>query len=91
MVTSQPTPPHSASGVTYQHTRTKFTFDVPISKHYQPDNNVPKVSSPNPIIDSVKSNDSDKTLSGNFSRIDIVSLPKIKLKLWKYFIFNFVI
>lgn len=70
LVTTQPTPPHSAS--VYQTTKTKFTFpDPPITIKMQPTSSqipmIPpsgKASSPNPIIDSVKSNDSDKTLSG---------------------------
>lgn len=78
MVTSGgPTPPHSAC--IYQNARTKFPFpDPPITLKLQQDSkpqlqlqlqqnyqsNSPKVSSPNPIIDSVKSYDSDKTLSG---------------------------
>merc|ERR1711962_1274094 len=69
LVTSHPTPPHSAS--VYQNTKTKFTFpDPPITIKMQPDpSQIPlipssKATSPNPIIDSVRSNDSDKTLSG---------------------------
>ena len=79
MVTSAPTPPHSAN--VFQRDRggaTKFIYpDPPMTLPLQsanaanPGNNlnaaaVPrdKVTSPNPIIDSVKSYDSDKTLSG---------------------------
>ena len=65
LVTSQPTPPHSAS----VYTKTKFTFDhppmhssirAPLPPHPEPN----KPSSPNPVMDSVRSYDSDKTLSG---------------------------
>ena len=81
MVTSAPTPPHSAN--VFQRDRggaTKFIYpDPPMTLPLQSvtatansgGNNlnaapVPrdKVTSPNPIIDSVKSYDSDKTLSG---------------------------
>ena len=83
MVTSAPTPPHSAN--VFQRDRggaTKFIYpDTPMTLPLQSvstaatannsGNNlnaapVPrdKVTSPNPIIDSVKSYDSDKTLSG---------------------------
>ena len=87
MVTSAPTPPHSAN--VFQRDRggaTKFIYpDTPMTLPLQSvstasasaapssANNlnaaaaaVPrdKVTSPNPIIDSVKSYDSDKTLSG---------------------------
>ena len=72
LVTSHPTPPHSAS--VYQNTKTKFTFpDPPITIKMQPDpSQIPlipssKATSPNPIIDSVRSNDSDKTLSGTYN------------------------
>jgi len=40
----------------------KTTMQLPIQPHYQ--QTASKVTSPNPIIDSVKSYDSDKTLSG---------------------------
>ena len=65
MVTSQPTPPHSAASV-YSSKGSAFTFDVlPLTKVHQPCDNVSKnSSSPNPHIDSIRSNDSDKTLSG---------------------------
>jgi kinase suppressor of Ras 2 len=81
MVTSHPTPPHSAS--VYHSTRTKFTFPDPPSSMtcfgQKQDsaaasaaavayaaNNHNKASSPNPVVDSVKSYDSDKTLSGKY-------------------------
>ena len=69
LVTSHPTPPHSAS--VYQNTKTKFTFpDPPVTIKMQSDtSHRNQVTSPNPIIDSVKSNDSDKTLSGNFETL----------------------
>ena len=57
MVTT--TPPHSASMVT------RFTFPDPkVSSVSQADTANQNPRSPNPVIDSVKSNDSDKTLSG---------------------------
>ena len=82
MVTSAPTPPHSAN--VFQRDRggaTKFIYpDPPMTLPLQcattaagngNGNNLnaaaiprDKVTSPNPIIDSVKSYDSDKTLSG---------------------------
>ena len=66
------TPPHSASY------RTKFTFPEPIVVS-QPNTSNQKPLSPNPIIDSVKSNDSDKTLSGTqfcfLSKIIVFCLP----------------
>lgn len=69
LVTSHPTPPHSAS--MYQNAKTKFMFpDTPAvmkmaaeSSQNQQQSTMNKPSSPNPIIDSVKSYDSDKTLS----------------------------
>jgi hypothetical protein len=66
---SAPTPPHSATvypGV-YRGGGggTKFKFpDPPLKLHEQVMTPPPKVTSPNPVIDSVKSYDSDKTLSG---------------------------
>ena len=60
LVTSHPTPPHSAS--VYQNTKL-FTFPDPPVTILKTDTSQ-KTSSPNPVIDSVKSNDSDKTLSG---------------------------
>ena len=69
MVTTHATPPHSAASVYQSRGGTKFTFpDPPIKLNFQDMANMPqappKVTSPNPIIDSVKSYDSDKTLSG---------------------------
>ena len=75
MVTSQPTPPHSAASV-YSSKGSAFTFDVlPLTKVHQPCDNVSKnSSSPNPHIDSIRSNDSDKILSGEFSLLDLANL-----------------
>ncbi len=88
MVTStHPTPPHSAS---IYHKGTKFTFpDPPKTLNWLEapppgagamggsgggPGQLPKVQSPNPIIDSVKSCDSDKTLSGKFGHVIIIIL-----------------
>lgn len=83
LVTSHPTPPHSAS---IYHKARQFTFpDTSVSVKMQQEavaaaamaaaaaqqqqqqyqQQPQKVSSPNPVIDSVKSYDSDKTLSGS--------------------------
>ena len=70
MVTStQPTPPHSTSN--YHKGGTKFTFpDPPVTLKIQDQPmGTQRVTSPNPIIDSVKSYDSDKTLSGKKPKI----------------------
>ncbi len=89
MVTSAPTPPHSATvylnhrgpqgpgggGVGGPGGATQFRFpDPPLKLQEQVMSPAvagapPKVTSPNPIIDSVKSYDSDKTLSGELSTV----------------------
>ncbi len=62
-VTSHPTPPHSAS--VYQNAKIKFTFpDPPTIKMPTESSSQMKLSSPNALVDSVKSYDSDKTISG---------------------------
>ena len=69
LVTSHPTPPHSAS-VYPNNTKTRFTFDPPGTSYNpprppQPSLEANKPSSPTTIMDSFKSTDSDKTLSGS--------------------------
>ena len=74
------TPPHSASVLT-----TKFNFPDPIVVS-QPDTSSQKPLSPNPVLDSVKSNDSDKTLSGTFYLVFSVAFL---FEFWVDFVHNF--
>ena len=55
----------------------KPPLQLQLEQNYQTQLPAPKVTSPNPIIDSVKSYDSDKTLSGDCLDIKIQWVSKI--------------